>query len=82
MTSRVWGVRQRRRYDLADGLCVGHKEPDIWFDPSRAAEARDVCCSCPVKILCSVAALEFHEQFGVWGGTDADERGMAPSVRY
>lgn len=81
MASRVWGVRQRKRYDLADGSCVDHAEPDIWFDPERTAEARRICGACPVRILCAVAAIEFREQFGVWGGTDAHERGTPPSFR-
>lgn len=78
VTSRVWGVRERQRYDLAGGLCVGHPEPDIWFDPDRELEARRICRRCPVRAICTLAAWEFEERYGVWGGTDAYERGTPP----
>ena len=78
MTSRVWGVRLRPRYDLKDGLCVGHREPDIWFDPNREMEARRICWDCPVRLVCTLAATEFGEAWGVWGGTAPYERGAVP----
>lgn len=80
MTSRVWGVRTRPKYDLAKGRCVGHREPEIWFDPAREWEARRICHECPVRALCMLAALEFGEEWGVWGGTAPYERGTSPAL--
>lgn len=74
MTSRVWGIRIRSRYDLKGGLCVGHEEPEIWFDPDREMEARRICRECPVRATCTLAAFEFGEEWGVWGGTAPYER--------
>lgn len=80
--SRVWGKRQRKRYDMSGGLCVGHEEPDIWFDPDREVEARRICRDCPVRAVCHLAAVEFHEEHGVWGNTNPVERGTQPAFRY
>ena len=36
--------------------------------------AKQVCCSCEVSVPCLEFALETRQEFGVWGGTDEDER--------
>lgn len=51
-------------------------EPELWwsFDPSEIRFAKDLCGTCPVRMLCGKWALEAPEREGVWGGMDADER--------
>jgi WhiB family redox-sensing transcriptional regulator len=38
--------------------------------------AKAVCKTCPVRNDCLEFALETGEAFGVWGGLNADERGV------
>jgi len=77
----VWGKRLLER-DLTAGLCVGHEDPDIWFDPARVEQAREICVKCPVQSGCHLSAVEGRERHGVWGGADAYERGTPPAFRY
>lgn len=59
--------------DLHRGLCVGHPDPEIWFDPHREHRAKQICRTCPVRRPCLAYALD-HEKYGVWGGTSEDDR--------
>ena len=36
--------------------------------------AKAVCAVCPVRTECLAFALETHQDYGVWGGRDEDER--------
>ncbi len=50
---------------------------DVWFDDPRALgarRARRICRACPVRPVCLGAALLFGEEYGIWGGLDADQR--------
>ncbi len=38
------------------------------------AIAKGQCFGCPVRAECLEYALEHNEVFGVWGGTDPEER--------
>ncbi len=38
------------------------------------AIAKAQCFGCPVRAECLAYALDQNEVFGVWGGTDPDER--------
>lgn len=64
------------------GACQNH--PDIdWFPPDagkakgrpkfdRYAAPRAVCLTCPIALVCAEEGL--HEQMGMWGGLDPNER--------
>jgi len=36
--------------------------------------AKAVCRACPVTDACLEFAMSTHQQYGVWGGTDEEER--------
>jgi WhiB family transcriptional regulator, redox-sensing transcriptional regulator len=38
------------------------------------AEAKGVCAQCDVRSACLNFALDTRQEFGIWGGTDEDER--------
>ncbi|MFD5398582.1 WhiB family transcriptional regulator [Streptomyces sp. NPDC127097] len=57
------------------------EDPELFFpigDTGSALlqieEAKAVCRRCPLMESCLQGALERNERFGVWGGTDQDER--------
>lgn len=52
------------------------EDPELMFsvDPRDEARAKRVCASCPVREACRSYALETGQDYGVWGGTTADER--------
>jgi WhiB family transcriptional regulator, redox-sensing transcriptional regulator len=67
---------------LAAAACKG-ADPDLFFGPdaelvtarrAREAKAKAICAGCPVRAACLAYALNAHQDFGVWGGTDEDER--------
>ncbi len=37
-------------------------------------QAKRLCGSCPVRVLCLAFAVEHGEAFGVWGGLNPEER--------
>jgi hypothetical protein len=43
-------------------------------DPLERAIAAPICQTCPLLDLCTAAADERDESFGVWGGTDRTPR--------
>ena len=56
--------------------CDGRDDDGRIFFPERgrsAARAKEICARCPVVDECLAWALE-HEDYGVFGGTTADER--------
>ena len=38
------------------------------------AEAKGVCAHCEVRASCLSFAIDTRQEFGIWGGTDEDER--------
>lgn len=52
------------------------REPELWFSPvpGDVARAKSVCAECPVRAHCLAFAVNTGQDFGVWGGLDADER--------
>lgn len=64
--------------DLA--ACRG-LDPELFFDPDRAAEAAQACAGCPVREACLDWALRNREGHGIWGGLDEDERRAADTSR-
>ena len=51
-------------------------EPDVFFSTAEGdrAEAMRLCAACPVRLECLEHALESREAYGIWGGTDEQER--------
>ncbi len=41
---------------------------------SQIAAAKAICRRCPVREACLQFAFETKQEYGVWGGTDEDER--------
>lgn len=64
----------------AEAACQG-KPQRWWFPNSRDAagalnkeRAKEVCGSCPVREECLQFAITTHQEHGIWGGFDPDER--------
>ncbi|WP_229686907.1 WhiB family transcriptional regulator [Longimycelium tulufanense] len=64
----------------SEAACVG-VDPELFFPVGegpliewQVAEAKAVCRGCPVIVECRAWALQVGEDFGVWGGLDAEER--------
>jgi WhiB family redox-sensing transcriptional regulator len=65
----------------ADAACAG-KDPELFFDNNRTAEAKAVCQGCPVLAQCRADHLAWESQTrsrrfyaaGVVGGTTASQR--------
>jgi len=58
-----------------------HEDPALFFPVGATghaveeiAAAKAVCARCPVRLACLRYALVTHQEFGVWGGHDEDER--------
>lgn len=76
-----------RRIDLAaittpqpwmtDAVCAT-VDPDLWYpergDGYSSRWAKRVCRACPVIAECLAYALDQGEEYGIWGGTSANER--------
>ena len=58
--------------DLAPDLFfpIGETGPAV----AHAAQAKAVCCSCPVVEHCLEFAVRTNQEYGIWGGTDEEER--------
>lgn len=74
-----------------DGRCNGRDDIE-WFPDMDAAAtdeaakdlaepAKALCRICPVARQCLEWALETHQEFGVWGGTDEYDRGRKAGPR-
>lgn len=60
--------------------CRRH-DPELFFPIGKAGpaaaeirRAKTVCAACPVRAECLAFALETHQDYGIWGGCDKDER--------
>lgn len=56
-------------------------DPELFFPIGKAGRARAeiqrakaVCAGCPVRQRCLAFALDTHQEYGIWGGYDEDER--------
>lgn len=58
-------------------LCKGVTNTDMWFDPELFDQAKQICEQCPVRAICSQAAVDNDEAYGVWGGKTPRERGYS-----
>ncbi len=71
---------RRKQIVLGDwreqAICIDM--PPGFFYPERshekAAAAKAVCATCPVRQECLDEAIENNEKYGVWGGMDTTER--------
>jgi len=63
---------------MASAACLT-TEPELFFPQGHnqnqwSEEAKDVCRACPVRNQCLERALSIPEEYGIFGGLDADER--------
>jgi hypothetical protein len=60
-------------------LCGSHHDPDLFFDPTRIAEAKAVCARCPVQRQCADANARAEHSTGKahWHGVVAGETANA-----
>jgi WhiB family transcriptional regulator, redox-sensing transcriptional regulator len=56
-------------------------DPDLFFPigtsgpaVTQIAEAKQVCCSCPVRKPCLAWAIKHYQDYGIWGGMTEPER--------
>ena len=56
-------------------------DPELFFPIGKTGravtetqQAKAICAICPVRTHCLAFALETHQDYGIWGGRDADER--------
>jgi WhiB family transcriptional regulator, redox-sensing transcriptional regulator len=51
-------------------------DPELFFstDDGSRREALTLCAPCPVRTECLEHALAHREAYGIWGGTDEQER--------
>lgn len=67
-TGATWGP------DWAERAACRHHDPSLWFpdreDTKRDAyrQARKICHTCPVLLVCREYALYEGEKHGMWGG--------------
>jgi WhiB family redox-sensing transcriptional regulator len=64
-----------------DRSACREEDPDLFFPIGNTGpallqieEAKAVCRRCPVMERCLQWALESSQEYGVWGGTDEDDR--------
>ncbi|MED7923575.1 WhiB family transcriptional regulator [Nonomuraea sp. LP-02] len=57
------------------------QDPELFFpismegpSQSQVEEAKAVCRGCPVREPCLAYALSTRQAYGVWGGTDPEQR--------
>ena len=77
-------MRIRTGYDAGNWRELGacHEiDTDLFFSVGisqaaqrQAAEAKSICGTCPVIQDCLAFAISTHQEYGVWGGLDEDER--------
>jgi hypothetical protein len=77
----------------ADGLCVGHPDPDLWhynnsvlldvqqLEVLRSVEAIEICSTCPVKFDCLQQGLEDENLMWSIGGNGSIWGGRLTSER-
>lgn len=65
---------------MAEGLCVGHPDPDLWQSgkgqPARRAQAIAICKACPALEDCREWSLQLpvREQTAIYGALSAHQR--------
>jgi WhiB family redox-sensing transcriptional regulator len=76
-----------REPNWRDEAACKHVAPELFFPigttgPAIAEieNAKRVCADCPVQSPCLQFALHTHQEFGIWGGTTAEERRLLLKV--
>jgi WhiB family redox-sensing transcriptional regulator len=70
LLTEQWWWRMRAACQNAD--------PDLFFPETLAsAKAKKICKDCPVRQQCLAHAIEYGEEFGIWGGMTRLERQTA-----
>jgi WhiB family transcriptional regulator, redox-sensing transcriptional regulator len=56
-------------------------DPELFFPIGNAGpalvqaqRAKAICARCPVRQRCLAFALDTHQEYGIWGGHDEEER--------
>jgi WhiB family transcriptional regulator, redox-sensing transcriptional regulator len=56
-------------------------DPEIFFPIGKTGRAiaeiqraKTICANCPIRADCLAFALQTHQDYGIWGGCDEDER--------
>jgi WhiB family transcriptional regulator, redox-sensing transcriptional regulator len=59
-----------------DAAACRDADPELFFatDETSRHDALTMCSTCPVRMECLEHALTNREVYGVWGGTDENER--------
>jgi WhiB family redox-sensing transcriptional regulator len=64
-----------------DSAACQDVDTELFFPIAKAGiaaaetrRAKAVCARCPVRRECLSFALSTHQEFGIWGGYDEDER--------
>lgn len=65
--------RQRKEY-----MPPCTQDPELWWsmDREEIQDAKRWCQTCPLQKACAAYALAAREEFGVWGGLDANDRAV------
>ena len=68
---------------LSSAACT-NADPDLFFpedgDELSARRAKRICGACPVRAACLAGALARGEEYGIFGGLTAEERGMPKTL--
>ena len=69
--------------DLRGAACTT-ADPDLFFpedgDTFSERRAKMLCAGCPVQAACLAGALARGEEYGIFGGLTAEERGMPKTL--
>ena len=60
--------------DMEEAACRTGDTALFFGTGADAEAAKGVCRRCPVRLECLQFAVDTNQQFGVWGGTDPEER--------
>jgi WhiB family transcriptional regulator, redox-sensing transcriptional regulator len=74
--SATWSAMNWR----SSGACLS-ADPDLFFPISEAgpaeqqiARAKMICAGCVVRLKCLEFAITHNQNYGIWGGTTAEDR--------
>lgn len=59
---------------VASALCAADPPDALFVQGAAQRQARLRCIGCPVRLECLAEALQWHSDFGVWGGLTERER--------
>jgi WhiB family redox-sensing transcriptional regulator len=78
---RVMPAADPEHESWRDSAACRHHDPDLFFPigttgagVAEIERAKAICSGCPVQSACLTYALASHQQYGIWGGSDEDQR--------